>query len=230
MKAMILAAGRGERMMPLTLNTPKPLLTVQGKPLLQYHIERLKNAGMTQIVINHCYLGEQIVNYFGDGSKLGVKIQWSAETKALETAGGIRQALPLLGKAPFLVINSDIWTEYPYEKLLKSPYLGPLEKKQTLAHLVLVKNPQQNALGDFGLINNNITNKAETMWTFSGIAVYDPAFIEKCQLGNAMSLTPLLRDAANASRISGEIYTGEWHDIGTPERLTLLEKNLKNQK
>ncbi|MET1254551.1 N-acetylmuramate alpha-1-phosphate uridylyltransferase MurU [Aliikangiella maris] len=229
MKAMILAAGRGERMMPLTEYTPKPLLQVNGKPLLEYHIIRLKNAGFSDIVINHCYLGEQIEAYFGDGSRWHVNISWSPESKALETAGGIRQALDLLGDQPFLVVNGDIWTDYPFHSLPASEFVDSLKHQQTLAHLILINNPIQNSAGDFGLIANKVTNHAKSMWTFSGIALYHPAFIKSCQPLIPQSLTPMLREAATLGLLTGEVYSGEWRDIGTPERLSTLEQDLKNQ-
>jgi len=234
MKAMILAAGRGKRMMPLTAHTPKPLLKVAGKPLLQYHIERLKKAGFDQIVINHCHLGQQIEEYFGDGRRFGVSIQWSPESKALETAGGMRQALDLLDNQPYLAINGDIWTDFPFETLRNSPNIDALGKNQVgknqaLAHLILVPNPAQNPDGDFGLVQGKVCNQAKTQWTYSGIAVYNPKLVSNCPLGKPMGAAPLIRSAAEKSLISGEIYQGSWQDIGTPERLAQLEQQLIHQ-
>ncbi len=215
-------------MMPLTSNTPKPLLPVMDKPLLQYHIENLRKADITQIVINHCYLGEQIEDYFKDGRHLGVNIQWSAEEHALETAGGIKQALPLLGNDPFLVINSDIWTDISFEKWTHSPQIEQLHLKNRLAHLVLVPNPEQNTGGDFALENNLVLNKAQDMWTFSGVSLLSPALFQACDTQKPQGLAPLLRKAADRKLVSGEIYQGHWQDIGTPERLNQLELQLKN--
>lgn len=231
MKAMILAAGRGERMMPLTAHTPKPLLQVAGKSLLQYHIERLSKAGFKELVINHCYLGEQIENFFGNGKSFGVNISWSRETNALETAGGIKQALPLLGDSPFLVVNADIWTDFPFEKLIQSPNIDALQSKQLLAHLVLVDNPIQNPQGDFSLIDNRVSNQSDAKKTFSGIAIYSPEIVMDCHRQQVVGLAPLLRNAADRQQVSGEMYTGNWFDIGTPSRLAELETQLsKKQK
>ena len=227
MKAMILAAGRGKRMMPLTADTPKPLLKVAGKPLLQHHIEKLKAAGIKDIVINHCYLGEQIEAFFGDGSKFGVSIQWSAETIALETAGGLRQALPLLGEQPFLSVNGDIWTDISFEKLLSNPHIRSLEQTKSLAHLVLVNNPAQNPGGDFGLREDQVVNIASQKWTYSGVALYNPALIANCEPGVPQGLAPLLRQAADKMQVTGELHQGLWHDIGTPDRLAALDNYLK---
>lgn len=242
MNAMILAAGRGKRMMPLTEHTPKPLLPVMGKPLLQYHIENLKKANITNIVINHCYLGSQIETYFGNGNQYGVNITWSTESHPLETAGGIKKALPLLGQAPFLVVNGDIWCDFPYNKLLNNDYCKTLEKKNLLAHLILVANPEHNSEGDFGLsfyshddknndhaLNHRIINHSKQMWTFSGIGVYSPHLFDSCQLEQPQGLAAILRKTAALQLVSGEIYSDYWQDVGTPQRLNLLIKQLKTQ-
>lgn len=229
MKAMILAAGRGKRMMPLTKHTPKPMLKVSGKPLLEFHVERLAAAGFDDLVINHCYLGKQIEAYFGNGEKFGINIHWSRETEALETAGGIKQALPLLGNEPFVVVNGDIWTDFPFEKLTKGPIISGLQSEQVLAHLILVNNPKQNPQGDFGLIDGLVTNQSSDKKTFSGIAVYSPEIVKNCQQQQIIGLAPLLRNAADTQRVSGEIYVGDWFDIGTPERLAELEKKLTSK-
>jgi N-acetyl-alpha-D-muramate 1-phosphate uridylyltransferase len=226
MKAMILAAGRGQRMMPLTENTPKPLLSIAGKPLLQHHIEKLRRAGIVDLVINHCYLGEQIEAYFGDGREFGVHIQWSPEPIALETAGGLKQALSYLGEQPFISVNGDIWTDFDFASLRQGPFLEALEQNRRHAHLVLVDNPRQNPGGDFGLQQHKVVNQALSMWTYSGIALYHPKLIAKCPLGQPMGLAPILRRAIDSKLVSGEIYHGPWHDIGTPKRLAELEQQL----
>ncbi|TQV87722.1 N-acetylmuramate alpha-1-phosphate uridylyltransferase MurU [Aliikangiella coralliicola] len=237
MKAMLLAAGRGERMMPLTAKTPKPLLRISDKPLLEYHIENLVNAGLRQIVINHSYLGQQIENYFGDGAKLGAQISWSRETSPLETAGGIIKALPKLGEQPFILINGDVWCPLSIDKFVNSPHIDSLKRKQTLAHLLLVKNPQHNPTGDFGLIESMVVNKNSTMWTYSGIAVLHPdlfraqicAQSESNQRDRVLALAPVLREAADHQKVTAEIFDGDWQDIGTPERLDNLRSQVKTQ-
>ena len=219
MKAMILAAGRGERMRPLTDRTPKPLLEAGGKPLIQYHIEALHDAGCTELVINHAHLGEQIVARLGDGAAFGVQIEYSAEPPgALETGGGIRHALSLLGDDPFLVVNGDIWTDYPYRRLLQAP--------AGLAHLVLVDNPPHNQQGDFQLDADRVTDEGAQRLTFSGIGVYRPAlFVDRPDA--AFPLAPLLRAAMQAGQVSGEHYRGQWMDIGSPQRLAQLDRQLR---
>lgn len=224
---MILAAGRGKRMMPLTASKPKPMLELNNKPLIQHQIEKLRNAGFNDFIINHCYLGEQLVEYFDNGSQLNINIQWSKEIEALETAGGIKQAIPLLGNEPFLLVNGDTWTDYPFEQLKNSKFLPSIYKKKYLAHLILVKNPQQNPKGDFGLKDNILKNTGQPMWTYSGIGIYHPDIVKTCSLGKPMSLTPILRNLANDLKISGEIFQGKWHDIGTPKRLKTLEEELQ---
>ena len=219
MKAMILAAGRGERMRPLTDRVPKPLLEVAGKPLLQYHIEALREAGFEALVINHAHLGEQIVARFGDGCALGVHIEYSAEPPgALETGGGIRQALPLLGSGAFLVVNGDIWTDYPYRQLHREPH--------GLAHLVLVDNPGHHPDGDFRLADGRVHAGGEARLTFSGIGLYRPELFAERAPGR-FALAPLLRAAMQAGRVSGEHYRGAWMDIGTEQRLAELDRRLR---
>ena len=218
MRAMILAAGRGERMRPLTDQTPKPLLEVGGKPLIQYHIEALRDAGFTELVINHAHLGSQIVDRLGDGARFGVHLTYSAEPEgALETGGGIKQALPLLGEGAFLVINGDIWTDYPYQHLYREP--------AGLAHLVLIDNPAHNPQGDFQLHGRRITATGSSKLTFSGIGVYRPALFANSPAG-AFPLAPLLRVAMRAGAVSGEYFQGRWQDIGTPQRLEELNREL----
>lgn len=215
---MILAAGRGERMRPLTDQTPKPLLEVGGKPLIQYHIEALRDAGFRELVVNHAHLGNQIVERLGDGAQFGVHITYSAEPEgALETGGGIKQALPLLGEQPFLVINGDIWTDYPYQQLYREP--------EGLAHLVLIDNPPHHVQGDFQLNGRRVTTDGENKLTFSGIGLYRPDLFADSP-GGAFPLAPLLRRAMQTGQVCGEYYQGRWLDIGTPQRLAELNREL----
>lgn len=216
MKAMILAAGRGERMRPLTDRTPKPLLPVAGRPLIEYHIEHLAHAGFKQLVINHAHLGDQIEAALGDGSRWGVSISYSREGAALETGGGIFRALPLLGPLPFVVVNGDIWCDYAFENLRARVLTG-------LAHLVLVPNPGHHARGDFGLHDQRVVSHAPVLYTFSGIGLYHPELFADCQPG-AFPLAPLLRKAMDANCVTGEVYGGCWIDVGTKERLAEAER------
>ncbi|WP_322862691.1 N-acetylmuramate alpha-1-phosphate uridylyltransferase MurU [Aeromonas allosaccharophila] len=218
MKAMILAAGRGERMRPLTDLLPKPLLAVGGKPLIVHHIEKLKSAGVTELVINHAWLGHKLVETLGDGSSLGVTIHWSAEESSLETAGGIVQALPLLGAEPFLVINGDTWLDLDYHTLVSQP-LG-----DDLAHLWLVPNPPQHPSGDFALQGGRVMDTPA--FTFSGVGLYDPAAFAGLA-GGARKLAPLLRDWMAQGRVGGSLLAGEWRDIGTVDRLRELDDQLQ---
>jgi N-acetyl-alpha-D-muramate 1-phosphate uridylyltransferase len=219
MKAMILAAGRGERMRPLTDVTPKPLLKVGGKPLIVWHIERLAKAGVKEIVINHAHLGEQIENALGDGSQWGVCIQYSPEQIALETAGGIANALPLLGEEPFLVVNGDVFTDIDYANLTL--------QAAKHAHLVMVDNPTQHPNGDFALIDGQVRVEGESKLTFSGVGVYHPNIFKEIVRGHAAKLAPLLRTAMTKGWVTGVKHCGVWHDIGTPERLKELDSVLK---
>ena len=220
MKAMILAAGRGERMRPLTDHIPKPLLKVGGKSLIVWHLERLAKAGFKELVINHAHLGEQIEQALGDGSVWGLNVQYSPETSALETAGGIANALPLLGDAPFLVVNGDVFTEIDFGALqLVSP---------NLAHLVMVDNPPQHPDGDFVVDSGKVTNQGNHKLTFSGVGIYHPALFVDVERGRAAKLAPLLRSAMIKGLVTGEHYQGVWHDIGTPERLSFLDKQLSH--
>jgi len=219
MKAMILAAGRGERMRPLTDRVPKPLLEVAGKPLIQYHIEALREAGFAELVVNHAHLGAQIVARLGDGRAFGVRIDYSPEPAgALETGGGIRQALPLLGAGAFVVVNGDIWTDYPYRHLGREP--------EGLAHLVLVDNPRHHSDGDFQLRAGVVAAEGDTCLTFSGIGLYRPELFAAVPQGR-FPLAPLLRSAMQAGQVSGEHYRGRWMDIGTAERLAELDRQLR---
>ncbi|MGY3944034.1 N-acetylmuramate alpha-1-phosphate uridylyltransferase MurU [Aeromonas tecta] len=218
MKAMILAAGRGERMRPLTDLLPKPLLAVGGKPLIVHHIEKLQRAGVTDLVINHAWLGHKLVEALGDGSEFGVQIQWSAEETALETAGGIVQALPLLGPEPFLVINGDTWLDLDYRTLVNQR-LG-----DDLAHLWLVPNPPQHPHGDFALQASRVLDTPAL--TFSGVGVYRPEAFADLPVG-ARKLAPLLREWMAQGRVGGSLLAGEWRDIGTVERLRELDDELQ---
>ena len=215
MKAMILAAGRGERMRPLTDHTPKPLLLAGGKPIVVHTIEKLVAGGFDEIVINHAHLGHQIEDYLGNGKQFGATIHYSSEGEALETAGGIINALPLLGSEVFLVINGDIATDFPFAKLRN--------KSLELAYLVLVNNPGHHPEGDFGLTNDGfLTENGAEKYTFSGIGLYHPDLFKNIPAGKS-KLAPLLREAMAQQRVSGEKYAGFWMDIGTPERLRELD-------
>ncbi|MET3455366.1 MULTISPECIES: N-acetylmuramate alpha-1-phosphate uridylyltransferase MurU [Pseudomonas] len=216
MKAMILAAGKGERMRPLTLTTPKPLIRVGGVPLIEYHLRALAKAGFSEIVINHAWLGQQIEDHLGDGSGFGVSIRFSPEGEPLETGGGIFRALPLLGDDAFVVVNGDIWTDYDFSALRR-----PLEG---LAHLVLVDNPEHHPDGDFILADGKVHDgqtPADNL-TYSGIAVLHPRLFDGCT-GGAFKLAPLLRTAMAEGRVSGEHLKGHWVDVGTHERLAQVE-------
>ncbi|MES9944798.1 MAG: N-acetylmuramate alpha-1-phosphate uridylyltransferase MurU [Candidatus Thiodiazotropha sp.] len=215
MKAMILAAGRGERMRPMTDKLPKPLLPVAGKPLIVHHIERLAEAGYRELIINHAHLGEMIESELGDGSAWGVEIRYSPEAVALETGGGIYHALPLLGDEPFLVVNADIWCDLDYSQLTL--------KQGDMAHLVLVPNPEHHQQGDFHLQQGRVSQGGERLLTFSGIGVYHPRLFASCS-PSAFPLAPLLRDAMQRGLVSGEYFRGVWMDIGTPQRLSQLQQ------
>lgn len=226
MKAMILAAGRGQRMRPLTDHTPKPLLPVHGQPLIVWHLQRLAAAGITQVVINHAWLGEQIEQTLGSGNEWGIQIQYSAESPALETAGGIARALPLLGGEPFLVINGDIWCDWPLQNAFELARRLK-DDPRTLSHLVLVKNPSHNPEGDFALSAEGLVDaKGTPKLTFSGLGVYKPVLFQSLDANTAAPLAPLLRQAMTELAVRGELYTGHWIDVGTPERLDALAKLL----
>lgn len=215
---MILAAGRGERMRPLTDHIPKPMLRAGGRTLIEYHIFGLAQAGISQIIINHAHLGGQIEQALGDGGRYGVDIRYSPEGEALETGGGIYRALPWLEDGPFVVVNGDVWTDYPFARLPPEP--------AGLAHLVLVDNPPHHPAGDFALAADGWVSEADgPRLTFSGIGVYRPELFAGCTAGR-FPLAPLLRRAMAAGRVSGEHYCGGWVDVGTPERLAELERRL----
>ena len=221
MKAMILAAGRGQRMAPLTDHCPKPLLPLAGKPLIEYQLGKLAAAGFREIVINHAYLGHMIEQTLGDGSRWGLQIIYSAETEALETAGGIRKALPLLGDQPFLLVNGDVWTNWSY--CVSSAVLKP----GLLAHLWLVENPQHNPDGDFVLHDERLLARqaGQRGLTFSGLSLIDPALLRDYPEGH-LALAPVLRTAMADLRVSGAVLPASWVDVGTPQRLYDLEQQL----
>ena len=220
MKAMILAAGRGERMRPLTDHTPKALLTAGGKRLIVYHIENLARAGVHEIIINHAHLGEHIEQALGDGEHYGIRIFYSPEREqVLETGGGIFNALHLLGAEPFIVVNADVWSDYPFAQLPAEP--------EGLAHLVLVDNPPHHPRGDFALHSGYVSGDDNVKLTFSGIGVYRPELFAACKPGK-FPLAPLLRTAMEKRQVTGEHYSGTWLDIGTPERLQQLDERLVN--
>lgn len=224
MKAMILAAGRGARFRPLTDRLPKPLIPVHGEPLIVRHLRALADAGFRDIVINQGWLGEQLPQQLGDGSAYGVSIAWSDEGwPALETGGGIHRALPLLGDAPFAVVNGDVWTDYPLARLREHAQQLP---SKDLAHMVLVRNPAHNLKGDCGLVGGRVVPACAESFTFSGLSVLRPALFVDCEPG-AFPLWPLLREAAILGRVAGELHEGRWSDVGTPERLAELEATLR---
>lgn len=224
MKAMILAAGLGTRMRPLTDHTPKPLLKAGGLPLIGWHLQALRQAGITDVVINTAWLGQKLHEALGQGDDYGINIHWSPEGEPLETAGGIIQALPLLGDEPFLLINGDVWTRYPFQQLVDYQ-LG-----QDLAHLVLIDNPDHHPQGDFTLAAGRVKTGAESdaRLTFAGISIMSPALFEGLAPGKR-PLAPLLREAMSRDQVSGEHYLGNWVDVGTPERLTLLDRQLSER-
>jgi len=229
--AMILAAGRGERMRPLTDHTPKPLLQAGGKPLIVWHIGRLRAAGFTHIVINHAHLGQQIEDALGNGAEFGVSIDYSREVSALETAGGIATALPLIDAEVFTVVNGDIYCEFDFSRLAEP--MARLAAGRDQAHLVLVDNPPHHPQGDFVLDGGRVT-KADipltphlARFTFSGIGVYHRALFAHTPAGEKAPLAPLLRLAIDAGRVSGERYAGRWEDVGTPARLIALDEELR---
>ena len=225
MKAMILAAGRGERMRPITDHTPKPLIAVAGRPLINWHLDALQAAGITEFVVNTGWLSERLHAHLGDGRARGLSIAWSDEGwPALETGGGIHRALPLLGDAPFLLVNGDVWTDYPLARLVERAARLP---EQDLAHLVLVPNPAHNPRGDFGLAGGRMIPACAESLTYSGIAVLRPALFAEADAG-AFPLAPLLRDAAIRGRVGAELHGGRWSDVVTPERLATLETQLSN--
>jgi MurNAc alpha-1-phosphate uridylyltransferase len=219
MRAMILAAGRGERLRPLTDTVPKPLAELGGKPLIEYHLDSLARAGFREVVINQGHLGNHLPAVLGEGSRWGIRIHWSDEQpEPLETGGGIFQALPLLGTGPFLVVNGDLWTDFPFGRLRAV--------KCEWAHLVMVPNPTHNPSGDFALSGARICEDGPTKLTFSGIAVYHPKLFADCRPGK-FSVVPLLRTAMRDHLVTGERYGGIWDDVGTLERLAALRQSMQ---
>jgi N-acetyl-alpha-D-muramate 1-phosphate uridylyltransferase len=216
---MVLAAGRGERLRPLTDTLPKPLLAVRGKPVIVWTIERLARAGFRELVINHAHLGYKVEQALGDGAALGVSIRYSAEAEALETAGGIANALPLLGSDPFVVVNGDVYCDFDFARL-RARTLG-----ERLAHLVLVPNPAHNPDGDFVLNGSEIAMDGGGRSTFSGIALYRTDLFAGVERGTKAKLAPLLTEAIRRGRVGGELHTGIWHDVGTPQRLAELNES-----
>ena len=222
MKAMILAAGRGERLRPLTDSMPKPLIELAGQTLLGRHLERLARAGFTHAVINVSHLAGKIMARFGDGSRAGLRIDWSLEAAPLETAGGIAQARSLLGPEPFLLVNADIWCDYELTRLWN------FDLGSRLSHLVLIPNPPDHAAGDFTLDDGIVGNAAAPRYTYAGIAVLSPRLVDGIAPGQKAPLAPLWRAAAARGEVTGELYEGAWSDVGTPERLAGLEARLRD--
>ncbi len=226
MKAMILAAGLGKRMRPLTDKTPKPLLRVGGKPLIVYHLEKLRALGIGEVVINVSYLGEKIVKALGDGDEWNLQIQYSIEDEPLETGGAILQALPRLGDEPFLLINGDVWTDYQFAQLTQSPLMD-----SSLARLILVPNPGHNTQGDFSLFEGRLLHntQVDAGYTFSGLSLMHPDLIGcYSERRQTFPLREAFDDAIAHDRLEGELYQGQWWDIGTPERLAELDRQLQS--
>lgn len=224
MRAMILAAGRGERMRPLTDSCPKPLLDAGGKPLIVWHLERLARAGIRDAVINISHLGERIVERLGDGARFGLRLHYSRERERLETAGGIANALELLGRAPFLLVNADVYCECDFARLMN------IQLGDRLAHLVLVPNPSHRSKGDFSLADGRLGDAAEPRYTYAGVAVVAPKLVQSVNRGEKAPLAPLLYDAAARGLLGGEVYGGLWQDVGTMERLAELERFLNERR
>lgn len=222
-KAMILAAGRGNRLRPITDTIPKPLVALRGKSLIEYHLEKLAEIGVKEVVINHAWLGHKIEENLGDGSRWGLKISYSPEPQGgLETAGGIINALPLLGEKPFLVINGDVYSEYDFSHLFQ--VAQSLQQSNRQAHLVMVPNPQHNLKGDFGLTPSGLVEE-EGAFTFAGLSVLSPDLFAGMSV-DFIRLAPILRRAMQAQQVSGELFDGLWSDIGTLERLEQTEQLL----
>jgi MurNAc alpha-1-phosphate uridylyltransferase len=224
MKAMLLAAGRGERLRPLTDSIPKALVEAGGKPLIAWHLERLARAGIRDAVVNVSHLGDRIVERIGDGARFGLRISYSRERERLETAGGIANALGLLGREPFLLVNADVYCECDFARLMK------IQLGTRLAHLVLVPNPPHRAQGDFSLRDGRIGNEPGARYTYAGVAVMRPALVAPVAPGEKAPLAPLLYEGAQRGLIGGELYEGLWQDVGTAERLAELEKHLRENR
>jgi N-acetyl-alpha-D-muramate 1-phosphate uridylyltransferase len=221
MKAMLLAAGRGERLRPITDRIPKALVEAGGKPLIGWHLERLARAGFREAVINVSHLGERIVERLGDGRGYGLRLSYSRERERLETAGGIANALPLLGADPFLLVNADVYCECDFARL------RDLELGERLAHLILVPNPPHKEKGDFSLRHGMVGDDPAPRYTYAGVALMKPALVAPVRPGDKAPLAPLLYDAARRGKLGGELYEGLWQDVGTIERLAELETQLK---
>jgi MurNAc alpha-1-phosphate uridylyltransferase len=224
MKVMLLAAGRGERLRPLTDSVPKALVEAGGKPLIAWHLERLARAGFRDAVINVSHLGERIIERIGDGAGYGLRLHYSRERERLETAGGIANALHLLGREPFLLVNADVYCECDFARL-RGISLG-----ERLAHLVLVPNPPHRPKGDFSLRGGNVGEEAAPRYTYAGVAVMAPSLLDAVRPGEKAPLAPLLYDAAARGRLGGELYEGLWQDVGTVERLAELETLLSKRR
>jgi MurNAc alpha-1-phosphate uridylyltransferase len=224
MKAMLLAAGRGERLRPLTDTVPKALVEAGGKPLIVWHLERLARAGIRDAVINISHLGERIVERLGDGARFGLRLHYSRERERLETAGGIANALELLGRAPFLLVNADVYCECDFARLMN------IQLGERLAHLVLVPNPPHRSKGDFSLADGRLGDAAAPRYTYAGVAVVAPKLVQSVDRGEKAPLAPLLYDAAARGLLGGEVYGGLWQDVGTMERLAELERFLNERR
>lgn len=224
MKAMLLAAGRGERLRPLTDTVPKALVEAGGKPLIVWHLERLARAGIRDAVINISHLGERIVERLGDGARFGLRLHYSRERERLETAGGIANALELLGRAPFLLVNADVYCECDFARLMN------IQLGDRLAHLVLVPNPSHRSKGDFSLADGRLGDAAAPRYTYAGVAVVAPKLLQSVNRGEKAPLAPLLYDAAARGLLGGEVYRGLWQDVGTMERLAELERFLNERR
>jgi MurNAc alpha-1-phosphate uridylyltransferase len=224
MKAMLLAAGRGERLRPLTDTVPKALVEAGGKPLIVWHLERLARAGIRDAVINISHLGERIVERLGDGARFGLRLHYSRERERLETAGGIANALELLGRAPFLLVNADVYCECDFARLMN------IQLGERLAHLVLVPNPSHRSKGDFSLADGRLGDAAAPRYTYAGVAVVAPKLVQSVNRGEKAPLAPLLYDAAARGLLGGEVYGGLWQDVGTMERLAELERFLNERR
>ena len=224
MKAMLLAAGRGERLRPLTDTVPKALVEAGGKPLIVWHLERLARAGIRDAVINISHLGERIVERLGDGARFGLRLHYSRERERLETAGGIANALELLGRAPFLLVNADVYCECDFARLMN------IQLGDRLAHLVLVPNPSHRSKGDFSLADGRLGDAAAPRYTYAGVAVVAPKLLQTVNRGEKAPLPPLLYDAAARGLLGGEVYRGLWQDVGTMERLAELERFLNERR
>jgi len=224
MKAMLLAAGRGERLRPLTDTIPKALVEAAGKPLIGWHLERLARAGIREAVINVSHLGERIVERLGDGRRYGLRLHYSRERERLETAGGIANARHLLGREPFLLVNADVYCECDFARLMR------VELGERLAHLLLVANPPHRKKGDFALVRGRVSDDAAPRYTYAGVAVMAPALVDPIKPGEKAPLAPLLYEAAGRGLIGGELYEGLWQDVGTAERLAELERTLHERR